>query len=105
VSTDPRDPGREEPSQLPGPHAAIAPGRGRRLSVPPTENGNTVSVCRKCYVHPQMIGTYMEVLLDSSFAHQYKLMTRNYMKKGFREDEAFFLALLQGCSKRKAQAA
>ena len=66
---------------------------------------NTVSICRKCYVHPQVIEAYMEGLLDSSCAHQYKLMTRNYMKKGFREDEAFFLALLHGCSKRKVQAA
>jgi DNA topoisomerase-1 len=66
---------------------------------------NTVSICRKCYVHPQVIEAYMDGILDRSCAHRYQTLARNYLKKGFNEDEAFFLALLQGCSKRKAQAA
>ncbi|WP_176736394.1 DNA topoisomerase IB [Oligoflexus tunisiensis] len=66
---------------------------------------NTVSICRKCYVHPQVITAYMDGQLDRSCADRYERLASSFVKKGFRDDEAFFLALLQSCSKRKAQAA
>lgn len=57
---------------------------------------NTVSVCKKCYVHPRIIEAYLEGTLDSRSAKKYQRMMKTHMAAGLGEDEAFMLALLKG---------
>lgn len=58
---------------------------------------NTVSVCRKCYVHPKIIEAYLDGLLHKECAKKYKRVMKNHIARGLDEDEAFLLALLEGC--------
>lgn len=66
---------------------------------------NTVSVCKKCYVHPRIIEAYLDGMLDSGCAKKYKRTMKSYIAAGMQEDEAFLLALLEGCDLPKKKAA
>lgn len=56
--------------------------------------GNTKAVCRKCYVHPEVINAY----LDHSLAQTLKIRTEQRLRKSLAKllpEEAAVLALLQ----------
>lgn len=61
-----------------------------------TRLGNTVAVCRKCYVHPEVIAAYLDGSLDSCLS-QVKTLPRG----GLPREEAAVLCLLQTRLKRK----
>ena len=65
--------------------------------------GNTTSVCRKCYVHPAVIDSY----LDGSMLMTLKTRAEEEMRSGvgsLRPEEAAVLALLQQRLGREAGA-
>jgi DNA topoisomerase-1 len=55
--------------------------------------GNTVAICRKCYVHPAVIEAYMEETLARRFARKGRKR-----KDGLETEEAALLALLKAAS-------
>jgi DNA topoisomerase-1 len=62
--------------------------------------GNTVAVCRKCYVHPEVIGSY----LDGSLAeHLSELAGKELAKGNLSSEEAAVLGLLQNRLAREAK--
>jgi DNA topoisomerase-1 len=84
------------------------PGRDRRAGVPsrrPTNRdvvhaieevaarlGNTPAVCRKSYVHPHVVGAFLDGSLSPAFAHVTASSPRT---TGLRADERAVLALLR----------
>jgi DNA topoisomerase-1 len=54
--------------------------------------GNTVAICRKCYVHPAVIEAFMEGSLARRFARKGRKR-----KDGLEPEEAALLALLRAC--------
>ena len=61
--------------------------------------GNTPSVCRKCYVHPEIIAAYM----DGTTTHAVRELVEQEMAQGLsdlRPEEAAVMALLQQRLKR-----
>jgi len=54
--------------------------------------GNTPAICRKCYVHPAVIDSY----LDGSLARSLRRRVVSAGDTGLRPDEAMVLALLAG---------
>ena len=54
--------------------------------------GNTKAVCRKCYIHPAVIDTYLEGALQEVLQPLDREMTDP--EDGLRIDEAAILALL-----------
>ncbi|HEU5013173.1 MAG TPA: DNA topoisomerase IB [Roseiflexaceae bacterium] len=66
--------------------------------------GNTPSVCRKCYVHPEVLNSY----LDGSLLTFWKEQAEQELKENLgslRAEEAAVLALLQQRLAREAEAA
>ena len=66
--------------------------------------GNTPSVCRKCYVHPEIIAAYM----DGTTTHAVRELVEQEMAQGLSDlspEEAAVLALLQQRLKRADDAA
>jgi DNA topoisomerase-1 len=64
--------------------------------------GNTTSVCRKCYVHPAVIDSY----LDGSMLENLKRRAEDELREGvgeLRPEEAAVLALLQQRLSREAE--
>jgi DNA topoisomerase I len=53
--------------------------------------GNTVAICRKCYVHPAIFEAYLEKALATSLAQR----ARRNARQALSRDEAAVLALLQ----------
>jgi DNA topoisomerase I len=65
--------------------------------------GNTVAVCRKCYVHPAVIDAYM----DRSLVETLQRRAESELTKGLKSltaEEAAILALLQERMKRELKA-
>jgi DNA topoisomerase-1 len=59
--------------------------------------GNTKTICRKCYIHPALIESY----LDGTFATTLKRTTRGAHKtRGLRSEEAAVLAFLKKLKKQ-----
>lgn len=54
--------------------------------------GNTPAVCRKCYVHPHVVGAFLDGTLSSAFARVTGVPSR---ASGLRADERAVLALLR----------
>jgi DNA topoisomerase I len=54
--------------------------------------GNTPAVCRKCYVHPHVVGAFLDGTLSPAFAHVTAAAPR---ATGLRGDERAVLALLR----------
>jgi len=54
--------------------------------------GNTPAVCKKCYVHPDVIAMY----LDGSLPEALQRASRRKTKPGLRDDESAVLNLLRG---------
>ena len=55
--------------------------------------GNTKAVCRKCYIHPEILNAYMEGSLIDSLARRAATMAKSIAK--LRPEEAAVLTLLQ----------
>jgi len=70
------------------------------VKVVASELGNTPAVCRKCYIHPQVIDAYLEGSLSEVASEPPSRATRN-SPSGLRADEKVVLAVLR---KRVAQA-
>jgi DNA topoisomerase-1 len=64
--------------------------------------GNTPTVCRKCYVHPEVIDAYLEGVTVDSVSQQLAGNLKGRMNK-LRPGEAASLALLQRRMKEKAR--
>ncbi|MBC7659829.1 MAG: DNA topoisomerase IB [Chitinophagaceae bacterium] len=64
---------------------------------------NTVSVCKKCYVHPKVIEAYLDGMLDEKSARKYQRVMKSYIATGLGKDEAFLLALIEGCDTAKTR--
>lgn len=56
--------------------------------------GNTPSVCRKCYVHPAVVNSYLEGTLAEALSQQAKNTLRDHLKE-LPPEEAAVLILLQ----------
>ena len=67
--------------------------------------GNTRAVCRKCYIHPEILNAYMEGALVDSLARRAATMAKSLSK--LQPEEAAVLALLQSrlATLKKAKAA
>jgi DNA topoisomerase-1 len=67
--------------------------------------GNTKAVCRKCYIHPEVLNAYMEGELVDTLAKRAATMAKSIAK--LRPEEAAVLTLLQSrlAAVRKAKAA
>lgn len=66
----------------------------RAIETAAEQLGNTPSICRKCYVHPSVINTYLE----GSLAHTLKQRVEQEMAETLhklRSEEAAVMALLQ----------
>ncbi|HVY39912.1 MAG TPA: DNA topoisomerase IB [Polyangia bacterium] len=57
--------------------------------------GNTPAVCRKCYVHPDVIASYLHGTLSESLARRVDVPLASRRPGALRPDEAAVLALLQ----------
>ena len=62
--------------------------------------GNTPTICRKCYVHPAVIDTYMAGELVLNIERRAASELRNKLSH-FRPEEAAVLALLQARLRRE----
>ncbi len=56
--------------------------------------GNTPTICRKCYVHPEIINAYMDDALLSSLREQHEKAAENILH-GLRPDEMAVLTFLK----------
>jgi DNA topoisomerase-1 len=56
--------------------------------------GNTPTICRKCYVHPEILTTYMEGSLLLEVKHRVEAELRDELS-GLKPEEAAVLTLLQ----------
>jgi DNA topoisomerase-1 len=66
--------------------------------------GNTAAICRKCYVHPEVIEAYMDGSLIQTLKHRAEEELSESMK-GLEPEEAAVLALLQQRLAREAEQA
>ncbi len=58
--------------------------------------GNTPTICRKCYVHPEIINAYMDNALLSSLRQQHEKVAENSLSlDGLRSDEMTVLTFLK----------
>jgi DNA topoisomerase-1 len=64
--------------------------------------GNTRSVCRKCYVHPAIVDSYMDGSMLEVLQSRAEQEMRNSLRR-LRPEEAAVLALLQQRLKREAR--
>jgi DNA topoisomerase-1 len=56
--------------------------------------GNTVAVCRKCYIHPEIIGAFLDGTLARTLKQRAERQLRDEIK-GLPAEEAAVLVLLQ----------
>jgi DNA topoisomerase I len=64
--------------------------------------GNTPTICRKCYVHPEVLNSYM----DGNLVLELKSKAESELRRGvdsFKPDEAAVLALLRSCLANEAE--
>jgi DNA topoisomerase-1 len=64
--------------------------------------GNTRSVCRKCYIHPEVLAAYMDRTLSPALAPKGKHAARSRSPYALRPSEAAVLSLLQRRLKKAA---
>jgi DNA topoisomerase-1 len=76
----------------------------RAVEVVAKKLGNTKAVCRKCYIHPTVIGAYLDGTLVQVLSRKAELeMTRSL--KGLKPEEVMVLTLLQQRLKQQARRA
>jgi DNA topoisomerase-1 len=66
----------------------------RAVEVVASKLGNTKAVCRKCYIHPEILNAYMDGQLIENLAKKAERMQRSAGTK-LRSEEAAVLALLK----------
>jgi DNA topoisomerase I len=74
--------------------AAIEKGAGKL--------GNTPTICRKCYVHPEILNSYM----DGNLVRELKSKAESELRaevQSFKPEEAAALALLRGRLAKEAE--
>lgn len=64
--------------------------------------GNTRAVCRKCYIHPAVVDSYLDGSFLDTYANRAAKMLK--AKRGLREDEVAALGLLECRLKGEAKA-
>jgi DNA topoisomerase-1 len=65
--------------------------------------GNTKAVCRKCYIHPAILQSYLDGNLAGSLAKKAGALAR--ATASLKPDESAVLRLLQSRLSRQARAA
>jgi DNA topoisomerase I len=88
-------------SELECPTSQTAAGRTvtRAIEQVAAQLGNTVSVCRKSYIHPEVVASYLDGRLPEHFKERAAAVARQELA-GLREEETALLALLQQCEAR-----
>ncbi|HEV2949540.1 MAG TPA: hypothetical protein VGX70_19340, partial [Gemmataceae bacterium] len=66
--------------------------------------GNTPTICRKCYVHPEVLNSYMDGNLVLELKSQAESELRNTVQR-LKPEEAAVLALLRGRLDKETQRA
>jgi DNA topoisomerase-1 len=66
--------------------------------------GNTPTICRKCYVHPEVLNSYMDGNLVLELKSQAESVLRNTVQR-LKPEEAAVLALLRGRLDKETQRA
>ena len=64
--------------------------------------GNTPTICRKCYIHPEVLNSYM----NGNLILELKSKAESELRSGtdsFKPEEVAVLALLRGCLAREAE--
>jgi DNA topoisomerase I len=64
--------------------------------------GNTPTICRKCYVHPEVMNSYM----DGNLVLELKTKAESELRanvESLKPEEAAVLALLRGCLAKEAE--
>jgi DNA topoisomerase-1 len=86
-----------------GDEAATQKSLGRAVEEVAEQLGNTPTVCRNCYIHPDIINSY----LDGSLAEVMAARATHELRKrsGLREEEKFVLSVLRSRLKRDSQRA
>ena len=79
----------------PGPRKPAARDVARAIERVTERLGNTPAVCRKCYVHPDVIAAYMDGTLAASLKRRVDAQMAPRRLGALRSDEAAVLALLQ----------
>jgi len=79
----------------PGPRKPAARDVARAIERVAERLGNTPAVCRKCYVHPDVIAAYMDGTLAASLKRRVDAQMAPRRLGALRSDEAAVLALLQ----------
>ena len=84
-------------------HAAQAK-RNRRSAIEKVSArlGNTPTICRKCYIHPEVLNSYM----DGNLVLEVKSQVENELRsavENMKPEEAAVLALLRGRLARQAE--
>jgi DNA topoisomerase-1 len=67
--------------------------------------GNTRAVCRKSYIHPAVIDSYMDGSLPQALSSPAARRRPAGLGAGLREDELALLALLRRCGVKDVKAA
>ena len=63
--------------------------------------GNTPAICRKCYVHPDLIAEYLDGGLAEALAERAKVALKDPVE-GLTQEEAAVLSLLRSRLKKRA---
>ncbi|HVV17452.1 MAG TPA: DNA topoisomerase IB [Polyangia bacterium] len=79
----------------PGPHKPAPRDVARAIEKVAQRLGNTPAVCRKCYVHPDVIAAYLDGTLSESLGRRVDVPLASRRPGALRPDEAAVLALLQ----------
>lgn len=66
--------------------------------------GNTPAICRKCYVHPAIVGAYLDGSLVRSLQREIEVELSNELA-GLAPEEVAVLVLLQQRLRRAAETA
>ena len=64
--------------------------------------GNTATICRKCYVHPEVLNSYMDGKLVLELKEKAESELRGDVQS-FKPEEAAVLALLRGRLAKEAE--
>jgi DNA topoisomerase-1 len=75
-------------------HAAAKRNIGQSIAAVAQRLGNTPAVCRKCYIHPEIINAYLDGTLSNSLKRRPSGRPPPSLKK-LRAEEAAVLALLR----------
>jgi DNA topoisomerase-1 len=84
--------------------SAFARGRRKRAAIEKVAGklGNTPTICRKCYVHPEVLNTYIDGKLVLKLKEKAESELRGDVQR-FKPEEAAVLALLRSRLAKEAE--